>query len=206
MSSSTVPLPGLGIVKPNLGQFTNHYAMKVAPPERRKDMSGKSTLLVKAVEENGNEMKLPCSESVYKRVLGVRRVHAAHTGLDHQIHHHFVLKRNPESMLVEAIHSYPKVAVLHNLHRVEVPAHGHLVVSVDPATGDMNVEDVPERVTAGHMKAALQALDEVGLIQGEQSLGNGMFVKSVQGGVIYINVDNMSMPDPTVMSEDEIFA
>lgn len=206
MSTNTIPIPTAGIVKPVMGdRFTSIYAARMLPPEVRNDRGNKQQLLVRYITAQGEEKKALCTPRVFKRSLGTRQRRAAHTGLDHQVHHSFVLKQEVETQTVTAIHAYPRIIVAHSLQRGDVPAHNHLVVNVDPAGGDLTVEDVPAKIKEAHIKHALLALDKQGLLQADTDIGYGMRIRSVSGSIIYVNVDDLSDDNPGIVDEDSMF-
>lgn len=202
--STTHFLSGTGLVKPVFKNHGTRYAEKMLPPEIRKYADGRTEPCCRFTEANGQENKLPCTPEVHRLCLGRRRPKAAHTGLDHQIHHRFVLRINPTTKQVDVIHAYQLVTSMHGLKRGDVPAHGKMVISVDDL-GSIMVEDVPGDVTRAQVLRVIELVDAVGMLEASQDLGDGCVVSAVQGRTVFIDVDNISVPAVGEITEEAIF-
>lgn len=204
--STYVPLPTGELVKPSR---PHHRAIRVAnmkPPERAYAPGSKAAVPhVRFVLPNGDEIKHRCTEEVFQTSMGVRRVNAAHSGLDYRTKHFFVLKVDPSTDLVDVIHAYPEIRVMHGLKRSEVPEHKHMVVSLNPASGQIIVEEIPDGLSNNHVEFAINALDSVGSLTAGQDIGWGMTIRSINGGVIYINLDNLNAAVPGGVDEATLF-
>lgn len=191
-----------GLTKRPRNQHRRIRTTNIKPPEQRL-VGTKTVCSVRYVTTDHKERKLPCTPEVFHRVLGKRSKTRAHSGLDMQIYHRFVLVQDVETNLVEGIDGYPFRQALHGLKREDEPVHGMLVVSINPQTGDMMVEDIPGEVREAHILALMEELDPVGQINvGEEFAG--FTATSIAGGRIYFATDDLTDLGE-MLNEDAIF-
>lgn len=164
-------------------------AENMKPPEP-KMVNGAPIYQLRYVSPQHKELKIPCTEPVFRRALGQRSRRRAHTGLDMQIYHRFVLVQDVATKLVVGVDMYPYRLVMHGLKRTDEPQHNCLVMSINPTTGDMTVEDYPGEVSEGHILNLLSAIDPLGRLDIGQTY-NGFTVESIAAGRIFFNIHNL---------------
>jgi hypothetical protein len=184
---------------------TNHvriFAENMKPPEP-KLVNNVPVYQLRYVSSTHKEIKIPCTEAVYRRALGERSRRRAHTGLDMQIYHRFFLVVDKSTSLVTGIDMYPHRMAMHGLQRADAPTHNCLVLNVNAATGDMTVEDFPGDVTEAHIHGLFARLDPLGEIRTGEDY-NGFQVESIAGGRIFLNINHL--PDRAdMLDEDDIY-
>ena len=120
-----------------------------------------------------------------------------------QIYHRFILVQDNATGLVSGVDSYPFRMAMHGLKRTDEPTHGCLVMSINPATGDMTIEDFPGEVTEAHIHRLMSKLDPLGQLDTGQNYA-GFQIESIAGGRIFFNINDLP-EHGNAMDEDAIW-
>lgn len=191
-----------GLIKLPRDNHIRIFAEGMKPPEP-KLVNNTPVYQLRYVSSTHKEIKIPCTQEVYRRALGKRSDKRPHTGLDMQIYHRFFLVMDRTTNLVTGVDMYPHRVAFHSLTRADDPTHGCLVMTIDARTGDMTVEDFPGDVTEAHIHALLSRLDP----EGEIVVGDnyaGFRAESIAGGRVFFNIDEL--PDhASSVDEDDIY-
>lgn len=198
-----LPIPQAGfLVKIPRDNHERIVAPSLKPPEM-KPVENSRIPMVRFVNEQHKELKLPCSKRVFEKVLGKRRKKAAHTGLDLQIYTTFVLVQERASNTIVGVDAFPQREIMHNFKPVDEPAHGTLVMLIDPETGDMTVEDFPSDVNNGNVLQLMAEIDRIGQIK-VGDMFSGFQVQTIADGRVYFNTDEVEDADELI-DDDNIF-
>lgn len=178
--------PG-SLVKVTRLSIVKEHAASILPPQLVEDTEGGENHIFKCVYVTpaGQQKTKVCTFDVWKKCEGEKREGKVPTGLDYKIKNDFyVILKNDTVVGIDIIpkETYSKKGVLPET----LSGKEDITLVINPATGDMEVTQIPPGTTKATVRSLMDVLDKMEVVEPNSTLTGNFSVQSISGNTLSV--------------------